>query len=93
VTVRSATTGLPSRHPGRTGKAERGGEDGGEEGEAGAVQLYEALRGHVSAGLSVRREGARVYLQDVSDAGETTVAPMAEAARAISDWQERHLGR
>lgn len=71
---------------------QRAGDDGEEQGEARAVELYEALRGHVPAGLSVGREGARVYLQDVSDADETTVASMAEAARAISDWQDRHLG-
>ena len=61
--------------------------------ETRATALYEALRDHVPAGLSVGREGARVYLQDVSDAAETTVTSYAAAARAVSDWQERHFGR
>jgi hypothetical protein len=61
--------------------------------EARAVALYEAIRDHVPAGLAVGREGARVYIQDVADSGETTVTSIADAARAINDWQERHFGR
>lgn len=61
--------------------------------ETRAVALSEALRDHVPAGLSVGREGSRVYLQDAADAGETTVTSIADAARAVSDWQERHFGR
>ncbi len=71
-----------------------GAADGGAaDSEVRAVALCEALRDHVPAGLSVGRDGSRVYLQDVSDAAETTVTSLASATRAISDWQERHLGR
>jgi hypothetical protein len=59
--------------------------------ETRALALCEALRDHVPAGPSVGREGSRVYLQDTSDAHETTV--IADAARAVTDWQERHFGR
>jgi len=61
--------------------------------ETRAVALYEALRDHVPAGLSVGREGTRVFIQDAADTEETTVTSYADAARAVSDWQERHLGR
>jgi hypothetical protein len=61
--------------------------------ETRALALCEALRDHVPAGLSVGREGSRVYLQDTSDAHETTVTSIADAARAVTDWQERHFGR
>jgi hypothetical protein len=61
--------------------------------ESYASALCDVLRGHVPAGLSVGREGGRVYLQDVADAREMTVTSYANAARAISDWQERHFGR
>jgi hypothetical protein len=61
--------------------------------ETRATALCEVLRDHVPSGLSVGREGGRVYLQDVADAGETTVTSFADAARAVSDWQERHFGR
>jgi hypothetical protein len=61
--------------------------------EAQAVALYEQLREHVPAGLSVGRDGARVYLQDVSDAADMTVRSLADASRAISDWLERHIAR
>lgn len=75
-------------------EAERSLEESGESNsEERAVALYEALRDHVPAGLEVGREGTRVYVQDVTDAGETTVTSLASAARAVSDWQERHLGR
>jgi hypothetical protein len=63
------------------------------ESEFYASALRDVLRGHVPDGLSVGREGARVYLQDVADATEMTVTSYAHAARAISDWQERHFGR
>ena len=75
-------------------EAERELEDSGAPNtETRAVALYDTLRDHVPAGLSVGREGARVYLQDVADAGETTVTSLADAARAVSEWQERHFGR
>ncbi len=61
---------------------------------ARAVWLYESLRGHTPEGLAVARDGARVYLQDVSDATEIAqVRSLGDAARAMSDWEERHLGR
>lgn len=73
---------------------ERALEESGEtDTETRALALFEALRDHVPEGLSVGREGGRVYLQDVSDAGETTVTSLADAARAVGDWQERHFGR
>jgi len=64
-----------------------------EELEARAVWLYEALRQHTPDGLSVGREGSRVYLQDAQDATEFSVHSLGEASRVINDWQERHLGR
>jgi hypothetical protein len=64
-----------------------------EEIEARAVWLYEALRAHTPEGLTVGRDGARVYLQDMGDATELSVGSLGEASRVISDWQERHFGR
>lgn len=64
-----------------------------EELETGAVRLYEALREHTPQGLSVGREGGRVFLQDVGDASEHSVTSLGEAMRVIGDWQERHFGR
>ena len=40
------------------------------------MTLYDTLRDHVPAGLSVGREGGRVYLQDVADAEEITVTSL-----------------
>lgn len=75
-------------------EAERALEDSGAPNtETWAVTLYDTLRDHVPEGLSVGREGGRVYLQDVADAEEVTVTSLADAARAVSDWQERHFGR
>jgi hypothetical protein len=68
-------------------------ESGPTDTEAGAVALYEALLDHLPPGLVVGREGPRVYIQDVTDADETTVTSFADAARTVSDWQERHFGR
>ncbi len=64
----------------------------GEELEAGAVKLYETLRRHTPEGLSLGREGARVFLQDVEDASEVSVSSIVEALRAIDEWQGRHVG-
>jgi hypothetical protein len=64
-----------------------------EELEARAVSLSESLRRHTPEGLSVGREGARVFLQDVEDGSEINVRSLAEASRFITEWQERHLGR
>jgi hypothetical protein len=61
--------------------------------ETGALALYELLRDHVPAGLSVGRDGTRVFLQDSAGSEETTVTSFADAARTVSDWQERHFGR
>ena len=68
-------------------------ESGATDGETRAVALCDALRDHLPPGLSVGREGGRVYIQDVTNAAETTVTSLADAARAIGDWQEHHFGR
>lgn len=61
--------------------------------ELSAVRLYEALREHVPSGLAVARDGPRVFLFGSEPAEEVTVTSLADAMRAIGDWQERHLGR
>ncbi len=67
--------------------------EGADAAESRAVALFDALRGHVPSGLAVGRDGPRVYLLDVTDAEERTVTSIADAARTINDWQERHFGR
>lgn len=63
------------------------------ESESYSLALFEELRNHVPQGLTVGREGTRVYVQDLTDGRETAVTSFADAVRAISDWQERHFGR
>lgn len=58
--------------------------------EAGAVQLYEAVRTELPRGLVAGRDGPRVYLEDTLHGTEHTITSLENAWRVIEEWRERH---
>lgn len=56
--------------------------------EAGALRLEKALRDDAPPGITVGRDGSRVYLVNTATGAERTVDSLETAFRAIEDWAE-----
>jgi hypothetical protein len=56
--------------------------------EAEAIQLFEGLRDDLPAGLEARRDGPRVYLEDLATGRETTVTSLEHAWKVVAEWLE-----
>jgi hypothetical protein len=57
--------------------------------ETRAIRLLEAIESDLPEGLTLERDGPRVYVRD--EAGvERTIDSLEQAWRAVSEWRERH---
>lgn len=69
-------------------RADEDAEDEEQESEAFAVHLLEQLSSDLPRGLVARRDGERVYIEELATGRETTVDSLAHAWRVVAEWSE-----